>query len=96
MFRHLLGLQTPTSGTIRILDQEVSSARKRDLYRAEFAYVYASPDLLNPTVPVVVHGVDVLLAQGSETYVITLTTDDLAFDEAMGALDRFLQAFSPR
>lgn len=63
-----------------------------DVYRSEFAYVYASPDLLNPTVPVVVHGVDHILPQG--TFVVTCLADESVYDEAMADLDRFLISIS--
>ena len=69
--------------------------RGRDLVRNEFAYVYASPDLLHPTVPVVVHGVDYVLPQGDTSYVITLVADDSVYDEAMIEFERFLDSVSP-
>jgi hypothetical protein len=69
--------------------------RGRDLVRNEFAYVYASPDLLHPTVPVVVHGVDYVLPQGDKSYVITCVADDSLYDEAMIECERFLDSVSP-
>jgi hypothetical protein len=63
-----------------------------DAYRSEFAYVYASPDLLNPTVPVVVHGVDYILPQGG--FVVTCLADESVYDEAMADLDRFLSSIA--
>jgi hypothetical protein len=77
------------------LGTETVQLRKRDLLRNEFAYVYVSPDLLNPTVPVVVHGVDYVLPQGDVTYVITCMADESVFDEAMVEFDRFLRSVSP-
>jgi len=79
----------------RSISLETVQLRKRDLLRNEFAYVYVSPDLLNPTVPVVVHGTDYILPQGDVTYVITCMADESVFDEAMVEFDRFLRSVSP-
>jgi hypothetical protein len=53
-----------------------------------------SPDLLNPDLPVVVHGVDYVLSHGAKTYVITCESTGDAFDEALGDLKRFLNSIS--
>jgi hypothetical protein len=84
----------PKKELYQSLGMETVQLRERDLLRSEFAYVYVSPDLLNPTVPVVVHGVDYVLPQGDVTYVITCTADEDVFDEAMIELDRFLGSIS--
>ena len=77
------------------LGTETVQLRKRDLLRNEFAYVYVSPDLLNPTVPVVVHGVDYVFRHGAVTYVITLLADESAYDQARGEFERFLDSVTP-
>jgi hypothetical protein len=69
--------------------------RGRDAYRNEFAYVYVSPDLLNPSVPIVLHGVDYILRHGSTTYVITWLADESVYGEAMVELERFLDTVTP-
>ena len=84
----------PKKELYQSLGTETVQLRQRDLLRNEFAYVYVSPDLLNPTVPVVVHGVDYVLPQGDVTYVITCMADEDVFDEAMIELDRFLGSIS--
>jgi hypothetical protein len=93
--RGLHQARIPKKELYQVLDTDTVQLRGRELYRSEFAYVYVSPDLLNPTVPVVVHGVDYLLAQGDVTYVMTLVADENVFDEAMTEFDRFLGSFSP-
>jgi hypothetical protein len=57
--------------------------------------VYVSPDLLNPAVPVVLHGVDYVFQHGAATYVITFLADEHVYDQAWGQFERFLRAFSP-
>jgi hypothetical protein len=68
--------------------------RGRSVYRNEFAYVHMSPDLLNPDLPVVVHGVDHVLSHGNKVYVITCVAAGEAFEKAMGDLERFLNSIT--
>jgi hypothetical protein len=79
----------------QILNGEIIQWRGRETYRNDFAYVYVSPDLLNPTVPVVLHGVDYVFQHGAVTYVITFLADERVYDQAWGQFERFLRAFSP-
>jgi hypothetical protein len=66
--------------------------RGRTVYRSEFAYVHVSPDLLNPDLPVVVHGIDYVLSHEGKVYVITCVSAADAFEEAKGDLERFLDS----
>lgn len=93
--RELNQARIPKKELYQALGAGTVQLRQRDLYRSEFAYVYVSPDLLKPTVPVVVHGVDYVLPQGDVTYVITLVADESVIDEAMVEFDRFLGSVSP-
>jgi hypothetical protein len=79
----------------QVLDGETIQWRGRDTYRNHFAYVHVSPDLLNPTVPVVLHGVDYILRHGQVTYVITLLADENAYDDALVEFERFLESVTP-
>jgi len=69
--------------------------RGRQAYRNDFAYVYVTPDLLRPTVPVVLHGTDHIFPHGSRTYVITMVADESVYDEAMVEFERFLDSVKP-
>jgi hypothetical protein len=79
----------------QILGGETIQWRGRETYRNDFAYVYVSPDLLNPTVPVVLHGVDYVFQHGSAIYVITCLADESVYDQAWGQFERFLRVFTP-
>ncbi len=78
----------------QVLGTDEFKLRRRTFYQNDFAYVYASPDLLNPTLPVVVHGTDAILPHGGTTYVITCLADEAAYMEAQEALTRFLRSIS--
>jgi hypothetical protein len=69
--------------------------RGRQVYRNEFAYVYASPDLLNPRSPVVVRGVDYVFRHGDAVYVTTCIADEGVYDEALTDFQRFLKSLTP-
>ena len=79
----------------QFLDGETIQWRGRDTYRNHFAYVYVSPDLLNPQVPVVLHGVDYVFQHGAVTYIITLLADENVYDEALVEFERFLDSVTP-
>jgi hypothetical protein len=79
----------------RSLQGEAIQWRGRETYRNDFAYVYVSPDLLNPKVPVVLHGIDYVFQHGSATYVITCLADESVYDEALVEFERFLKSFTP-
>lgn len=79
----------------QVIDGSEVEMRGRDLWQNDFAYVYTSPDLMRPTVPVVVHGVDYILLHGDSAYVVTCMAAESAFDTAMAACSRFMNAFSP-
>lgn len=78
----------------QVLGADEFKLRRRTFYQNDFAYVYVSPDLLNPTLPVVVHGTDAILPHGGTTYVITCIADEAAYTEAQEALTRFLRSIS--
>jgi hypothetical protein len=78
----------------QVMGTDEFQLRKRTFTQNDFAYVYVSPDLLNPTVPVVVHGTDTILPHGGTTYVITCTADEAAYQEAQQALMRLLRSMS--
>ena len=79
----------------RLLTGEIIQWRGRETYRNDFAYVYVSPDLLNPKVPVVLRGVDYIFQHGSVTYTITCLADESVYDEALVEFERFLKSFAP-
>ena len=79
----------------RSIQGETIEWRGRETYRNDFAYVYVSPDLLHPNVPVVLHGVDYVFQHGSTTYVITVLADEGVYDEAMVEFERFLESVTP-
>jgi hypothetical protein len=79
----------------QFLERDVVQLRGQEAYRNEFAYVYVSPDLLNPSVPVVLHGVDTILQHGTTTFVITLLADESVYEEASIELERFLNTVTP-
>ena len=79
----------------QILTGEVIQWRGRETFRNNFAYVYVSPDLLNPMVPVVLHGTDYVFQHGSTTYVITCLADERVYDQALSQFEQFLRVFSP-
>lgn len=78
----------------QVLGADEFQLRRRTFYQNDFAYVYASPDLLNPALPVVVHGTDAILPHGGTTYVITCVADEAAYTAAQDALTRFLRSIS--
>jgi len=78
----------------QVLGTDEFKLRRRTFYQNDFAYVYVSPDLLNPTLPVVVHGTDAILPHGGTTYVITCIADEAAYTEAQAALTQFLRSIS--
>jgi hypothetical protein len=79
----------------QVLDGGTIEWRGRETYRNSFAYVDVSPDLLNPTVPVVVHGIDYVFQHGSTTFVITCLADEGVYDDALVQFERFLNSFTP-
>lgn len=79
----------------RALKEESIQWRGQQAYRNTFAYVYVSPDLLNPEVPVVLHGVDHIFQYGSNTYIITCQADESVYDKAMVQFERFLASVTP-
>lgn len=66
--------------------------RGENAYRNYFTYVHVSPDIINPQLPVVVHGMDHIFKSGSTTFVITCVADENVYDEAMVACDRFIES----
>ncbi|MBN1933154.1 MAG: hypothetical protein JW934_00740 [Anaerolineae bacterium] len=78
----------------QFLGGETVDWRGRAARRNQFAYVYVSADLLNPQVPVVLHGVDHIFAQGDTLYVVTLLTDESVYDDALVELERFLNSIT--
>jgi len=83
-----------TQELYQFLGSETLTWRGREAYRNQFAYVYVSPDLLKPRVPVVLHGIDHLFAQGDKLYVITLLSEESVYDEAVLEWQRLLNSIA--
>ncbi|MBN1582641.1 MAG: hypothetical protein JXA89_18165 [Anaerolineae bacterium] len=79
----------------QFLDGETIQWRGRETYRNQFAYVYVSPDLLNPQLPVVLHGMDYVFQNGATTYVVTLLVDESVYQDALVEFGRFLDSVTP-
>ncbi len=76
----------------QFLEGESVQWRGEKAYRNYFTYVHVSPDIINPQLPVVVHGVDHVFKRGSTTFVITCVADESVYDEAMADCDRFIES----
>lgn len=78
----------------QFLGSETVAWRGREAHRNQFAYVHVSHDLLNPQVPVVLHGIDHLFVHGDTLYVITLLTDESVYADALVEWERFLNSIA--
>lgn len=78
----------------QVLGGEAIQWRGREAWRNEFAYVYVSPDVLNPKPPVVLHGQDYIFQHGNVTWIVTCTADESVFEQAQVELGRFLASIS--
>lgn len=78
----------------QFLGGETISWRGQEAYRNQFAYVYVSPDLLRPRVPVVLHGMDHLFVYGDRLYVITVLSDESVYNEALVEWERLLNSLA--